>query len=93
SECSFTSVVSIRVPLYIRYSNNSATLNQVFLSECPLALKVPLSIILPHQSAPLHHISHQSAPFHQMCQSDWPFPSHVPIRVPLTTCCAHQSVP
>ncbi|CAI9616663.1 unnamed protein product, partial [Staurois parvus] len=59
------------------YSHHIATLHQVFPSECPLTLKVPLSIIFPHKSVPLHDIPHQSAPFH-----------HVPIRVPLSTVCA-----
>ncbi|CAI9620627.1 unnamed protein product, partial [Staurois parvus] len=70
SECPFTSGIPITLPPYIRYSR-----------QCPLTLKVPLSIIFPHQSAPLYHITHQSAPFHHMCPSECPFPQYVP---PLT---------
>ncbi|CAI9557266.1 unnamed protein product [Staurois parvus] len=44
-----------------------ATLHQVFPSECTLTLNVPLSIIFPHQSAPLYHIPYQSAPSQSMC--------------------------
>ncbi|CAI9575915.1 unnamed protein product, partial [Staurois parvus] len=82
SECSFTSVVPITLPPYIRYSRQSAPLysQYPFLSYFPI--RVPLYIIFPirvllsitcaHQRAPFHKCAHQSAPYHRMCPSECP---------------------
>ncbi|CAI9599439.1 unnamed protein product [Staurois parvus] len=52
SQCSFTSVVPNRVPLYTRYPHHISP------SECPFTsyflIIVPLSITCAQQSAPFH---------------------------------------
>ncbi|CAI9623946.1 unnamed protein product, partial [Staurois parvus] len=76
----------------IRCAHQSAPLHQVSFIVPPYirySRQIPLSIIFTHHSAFLHHIPHQSAPFLHKCKSDCPFPSHVPIRVLLSTVCAH----
>ncbi|CAI9575127.1 unnamed protein product [Staurois parvus] len=92
---------------HIRCAHQSAPLHQISPSECPFtsgipitlspyirySRQIPLSIIFPHQSAPLHHIPHQSAPFHHMCPSECPFPQYMPICAPLNIKWACQSAP
>ncbi|CAI9555939.1 unnamed protein product, partial [Staurois parvus] len=79
SVCPLTLGVPITVLLYISCPYHFATLHQVFPSGVP-----PYT-----QSTPFYHISPSECPFTSYSPSEWPFPSHVPIRVHLSTVCAH----
>ncbi|CAI9542261.1 unnamed protein product, partial [Staurois parvus] len=92
---------------HIRCAHQSAPLHQLSPPECsfmtgnpitvPLYIRycrqIPLDIIFPHQSDPLHHIPHQSAPFHKLSPSECPFTSGIPITVPPYIGYSHQSSP
>ncbi|CAI9578244.1 unnamed protein product, partial [Staurois parvus] len=70
SECPFTSVAPIRVPLYIRYPHHISPSEYPFISyspsECPfpshVPIRVPLSTVCAHLCPLNIKWAHQSAP-------------------------------